>query len=153
MSNTITGKITTKSRIGTGLKVDNGEWLNGDKSILDAVEWKDEVELTLGDSGRIISAKKIGSSSAVPAAAASGGKSSWIDSQPVIGFRSALHMSMEFFKLCKEQGAISLPEDEKDRMAVIEAFMQEHTEKFYAMSEGIRKGDPVDVVLYGVEGD
>jgi len=151
MSTTITGKVTKKSRAGTGIVIDDGSWLNGAKSVLKAVEWKDQAELTLDDSGNVISAKKLGGESVAPAAA--GGKSSWVDSQPVIGFRSALHMSMEFFKLCKENGAVSLPEDEKDRMACIEAFMQEHTEKFYHMSEGIRKGDPVDVVLYGADGE
>jgi len=152
MSQVIKGKVTTMSRPGTGIKIDDGPWMNGDKSVLAAVKWKDEAELTLDESGKVILAKKVGGDPS-PSSSGGAGKSTWIDSQPVIGFRSALHMSMEFFKLCAGYGAVSLPEEGKDKMAVIEAFMQEHTEKFYAMSEGIRKGDPIDVVLYGVEGE
>jgi len=152
MSKTITGKVTSRSKAGTGIKIDGGDWMNGNRAVLADAEWKSTVTVELDDEGKIV---KVVAGETAPAASGggSGGKGNWVDNQPVIAFQSARNAAMQMFNISHAAGTVKLPAKEADGLEAIEKFVIKYTEIFYNQAMDLRKGDPVDVVLYGEEDD
>lgn len=114
----IQGKVESKSRAGTGIKV-NGVWYNGTKEQLAGIEWKSVVELESGEQNKITSIKLVssrdsGSSGSAPPAP------DYKDRQNAIEFQSARRDAITTVGILVEQGIVTLP-NAKD--AKYEAFM------------------------------
>lgn len=136
----ITGKVESKSRQGTGIKV-NGNWYNGAKNVLAAVEWKDEVVMEV-DGNNVISITKqaqSGGQDSAPKKQYSGKAGGWDDDkrQRVILYQSSRKDSIEVAKAVLEAGVIPLPTKKEDKFDAFMAFVDSLTDKFYKEAESV----------------
>ena len=116
---TISGTVTSKSRNGTGIQINKGQWLNSPKNdpdMLAHVNWKDEVEAE-------VDGKDIKSIKVMPkAVAASGGSSGgdWSGRQDAIEWQSSRRDAISTVQAMVTLGVVPLPSAKE---AKYQAFM------------------------------
>lgn len=126
---TISGKVESKSRNGTGIKV-QGNWYNGSPSTLAAIEWKDMVTITV-DGKNIISAQKDGGESAAPAASGGGGGGSSDSRQGVIVYQSSRKDAIQVSVALLEANIVPMPSAKAQKFDAFMAFVDELTDTYY----------------------
>ena len=152
--------VQFKASHGNGIKVDD-KWLNAadkDDNLFADVEAGDKVELTLTSKGKVADLTIVEKGADKPAGnsskgsfkkpAASGG-SNWNDSQPGLIFRWARSHSFDFLKEALAQGAVTLPSAKADKLAAMEAFVDEYTIKFNKQALAVFKGEDAAAVVLG----
>ncbi len=142
----ISGMVASKSKTGTGIKVD-GTWYNGTTDMLLCVDYRDYAELEADDKRNIISIKKMDSPQGAAASGGtppSGGGGGYNDSarQAVIVFQSARNASISLYTALAATDAVKLPTKQADKYEAAMAFINEHTEVFHEQAMQVYGGTP-----------
>lgn len=120
MAQTIKGQVTSKSRKGTGIQVDKGEWLNGTFDQLKDINWKDMVEIEV-DGKQIKSIKRVGRPE--PAAAPPMQVGGYNDRQEAIEWQSARRDAITIVACLVENGIAALPAAKADKQDAVLALV------------------------------
>jgi len=129
---TITGKVTSKSRSGTGIQIDRGAWYNGSKGVLSGVEYKSTVTLEVDDDRNIVSAIPSGSDAGSVAQAS--GKSYNNDTQRSIEWQAARKAAVAFVVGILPLDIIDVPKAKDVKFDAILNLVEMTTESFYRNS-------------------
>lgn len=134
---TISGMVESKSRKGTGIKV-QGQWYNGEESMLANVPYQSQVTFEADGNRKILS---VGASAPTPASGGGGGGSNSYDArQGVIVFQSARNAAIELYDTLVAQGAVVLPTKKEEKYAASMAFINEHTVLFHNQAMSLYEG-------------
>ena len=130
--------VKSKSRKGTGVLLDDGQWYNGTKEQLENISWKDEVEYDADDSRTLISIKKVegdsgGGKAQSNSKPASGGKGGYNDEkrQAVIVFQSARNTATDLVTAALAAGALALPAKNADKFDCLQALVDTLTTRYF----------------------
>jgi hypothetical protein len=123
----IAGTVTSKSRTGTGIQIDKGQWYNGSKEQLAGIAWKDEVELEADDGRKIISIKLTSDRDK----AASGGSINFGDRQNAIEWQSSRRDAITIALGFVEQGLVAVPKAEAAKFDAIMGLIDTITLRLY----------------------
>lgn len=121
----ITGKVESKSKKGTGIKV-NGDWFNGTSQTLASVNWKDEISMEV-DGKNITSISVTGTSSA-PTPAASGRKD---NVQAAIIFQSSRKDAVQVVAAALEANVLPMPTKQAEKYDSFMALVDQVTERYF----------------------
>ncbi len=143
----VTGIVASKSRAGTGIKVDD-VWYNGTREQLANVNFRATVELTADNDRKITAVKVLEDNGTSPAAQATA--PGFDARQEVIVFQSARNAAIELFAKLQATGAIKLPTKQADQYGAAMAFINEHTAEYHKQAMAIYNNMAIEEVL-GVE--
>ena len=138
----ISGNVESKSRAGTGIKVE-GKWYNGDTKLLADVAWKDNVTFEVDGKDVITSISKAKGTDA-PTNAPVG--NTFDKRQEVIIFQSARNAAQVLVKDLLECGALSLPGKKCDMYDSYMALISDHTVKFHNAAVAVYTGTDAEEV-------
>lgn len=127
---TVSGKIESKSRKGTGIKVD-GTWYNGSKEALANYNWKDFIEFE-ADGNTITKVKANNGGGDLPKA--NGGTTNWSANQTKIEWQSARRDAITLVLGMIQNGVIELPAATEVRYDTVLDVVLETAEALYNSS-------------------
>jgi len=127
---TISGKVTSKSRAGTGIQIDKKKWYNGDADLLAEVKWKDTVTVTTNAKGEIISVDKIETPEEA-APAGGGGYKSDPETQKKIEMQSARRDAITTVLGMVQNQVFVLPNDKAGKLDAVLNMIDLVTDRFF----------------------
>jgi len=144
----ISGKVESKSRPGTGIKVD-GVWYNGTTAQLDFIAWTgsgfNPPNITFeADAKKKITSIEAAEGSAAPTGAAKG--VTFDKRQEVIVYQSGRNAAQVMVKDLVELGLVSLPTKKEEKYDAYCALVAEHTIKFHNAAMAVYTGSDVEEV-------
>lgn len=140
---TITGKVETKSRAGTGVKV-NGKWYNGAPSVLSVVEWKDEVELEVDGEGKVTSAKKLSNRDSGRSSGPSSSPQQYTDRQNNIEYQSARRDAITTALGLVSNGVVVLPTAKDAKYDAMMGLIDTITMRYFQTAIPERNQEPTE---------
>ena len=127
---TITGKVTSKSRAGTGIQIDKKKWYNGSEEMLAEVKWKDTVTFTTNAKGEIISVEKVDTPDDNPPAVGGGSRNDPA-TQKRIEYQSARRDAITAVLSMIEQQVFVLPNDKAAKLDATLNMIDIVTDRFF----------------------
>lgn len=128
---TVSGKIESKSRKGTGIKVE-GTWYNGSKEALANYNWKDYIEFEAD--GNTITKVKANSGTGGDLPKANGGSTNWSANQSKIEWQSARRDAITLVLGMIQNQVIELPTATEIRYDTVLDIVLETAEALYRTS-------------------
>lgn len=149
----ITGKVQSKSRAGTGIKINN-TWYNGKTDMLATVEYGSEATIEVDDKNNVIAvitAAPAADTGPAKAVAKSGG---WDDPrrQEVIVFQSARNAAIDVVDKMIQAGAVALPSKQADKLDAYNALVSIKTVEYYNQAMLVYEGQAANAAL-GVDSE
>jgi hypothetical protein len=140
MAQTISGQVTSKSRKGTGIQIDKGEWINGTFDQLKDINWKDMVEVEV-DGKQIKSIKRV---AGAPAAAPPTQVGGYNDRQEAIEWQSARRDAITIVACLVENGIAALPAAKADKQDAVVALVDKIAVELFRREVPNRKVEEAD---------
>ena len=136
MTETVKGTITSKSRKGTGIQINKGQWLNAPKdnqTLFDGINYKDEVEAEVNGT-EVVSIKKAGGTSASQNSAPANNNVDWDARQASIEWQSARNAAAPVVLAIIEQGLVPMAGAKEAKYDATMDLIYKTATKFYQWS-------------------
>jgi hypothetical protein len=138
----VEGKVESKSKKGTGVKV-GGVWYNGSAATLMPAVWKNDVKMEVDDERNVISCEAAGGGGGAAPAARGGGGSNNV--QAAIMFQSSRKDAIQVACTLLSEGVLPIPAGKDKKYDAFMAFTDQLTDTYFEQASLVQEtGDLPD---------